>query len=402
MSKVYKYKAITLEGKIRNDRIEADNLLDLEQRLGGMGLELINFSEFKGNLFSFKSKKITRKELINFSFQMQQLTKSGVTILDGLKDLSESVPEGRLREILTGLVDEIEGGKTFSQALGEFPSIFDEVYITLIRVGEESGRISEVLNDLAENLKWQDEMMSHTKKIMIYPTIVSVVVLAVVSFLMVYLVPQLIPFIKDIGGEIPLHTVALIATSEFIGSYWYLVIGLPIILYIVIGNLRKRNPEFNYNVDRLKLKMILFGPLILKSNLARFSNYFAMMYSSGLTVLEALKISDKLVNNSVIAKAVVDVRQLIEEGELISSSFKTVGLFPPLVIRMIKVGENTGALDESLMNISYFYNREVKETVDKIEASLAPMLTVILGGLMLWIMISVLGPVYDSLTKMEF
>lgn len=402
MSKVYKYKAITLEGKIRNDRIEADNLLDLEQRLGGMGLELINFSEFKGSAFSFKSKKITRKELINFSFQMQQLTKSGVTILDGLKDLSESVAEGRLREILTGLVDEIEGGKTFSQALAEFPSIFDEVYITLIRVGEESGRISEVLADLAENLKWQDEMMSHTKKIMIYPTIVSVVVLAVVSFLMVYLVPQLIPFIKDIGGEIPFHTVALIATSEFIGSYWYLVISLPVVLYIIIGNIRKRYPEFNFKIDQLKLKMILFGPLILKSNLARFSNYFAMMYSSGLTVLEALKISDKLVNNTVIAKAVVDVRQLIEEGELISSSFKTVGLFPPLVIRMLKVGENTGALDESLMNISYFYNREVKETVDKIEASLAPMLTVILGGLMLWIMIAVLGPVYDSLTKIEF
>lgn len=402
MSKVYKYKAITLDGKLRNDRIEADNLLDLEQRLGGMGLELINFSEFKGNLFSFTSKNITRKELINFSFQMQQLTKSGVTILDGLHDLSESVPEGRLKEVLTGLVDEIEGGKTFSQALGEFPGIFDEVYITLIRVGEESGRISEVLLDLSENLKWQDEMVSHTKKIMIYPAIVSVVVLSVVAFLMIYLVPQLIPFIQDIGGEIPLHTRALIATSSFIGNYWYLVIGLPIVSFIIIGNLKKKYPELNFRIDSIKLKLVLFGPLILKSNLARFSNYFAMMYSSGLTVLEALKISDKLVSNAVISKAVVDVRRLIEEGEMISSSFKSVGLFPPLVIRMIKVGENTGALDESLLNISYFYNREVKETVDKIEASLSPVITIILGGIMLWIMVSVLGPVYDSLTKIDF
>ncbi len=402
MSKVYRYKAITVDGKMRNDRIEADNLLDLEQRLAGMGLELINFSEFKGSSFSFKSRVIPRKELINFSFQMQQLTKSGVTILDGLKDLSESVGDGRLKEVLTGLVDEIEGGKTFSQALSEFPDIFDEVYITLIRVGEESGRISEVLGDLSENLKWQDEMISHTKKIMIYPAIVTVVVLAVVAFLMVYLVPQLIPFIKDIGGEIPLHTRALIATSDFLANYWYLVLGLPIIGGIVIGKLKKIYPELNFNIDRLKLKLVLFGPLILKTNLARFSNYFAMMYSSGLTVLDALKISDKLVSNAVIRKAVVDVRLLIEEGEMISNSFKAVGIFPPLVIRMIKVGENTGALDESLLNISYFYNREVKETVDKIEASITPMLTVVLGALMMWIMVSVLGPVYDSLTKMKF
>ena len=402
MSKLYKYKAITVDGKLRNDRIEADNLLDLEQRLGGMGLELITFKEFSGSLFSFKSKNITRKELINFSFQMQQLTKSGVTILDGLQDMSETVPEGRLREILTGLVDEIEGGKTFSKALAEFPSVFDEVYITLIRVGEESGRISEVLGDLAENLKWQDEMVSHTKKIMIYPAIVSVVVLSVVAFLMIYLVPQLIPFIKDIGGEIPLHTLALIATADFIGNFWYLVIGVPVITVIAIKIMQKRSPKVRFNIDRIKLKLFLFGPLILKSNLARFSNYFAMMYSSGLTVLDALKISDKLVSNAVISKAVNDVRQLIEEGEMISNSFKEVKIFPPLVIRMLKVGENTGALDESLLNISYFYNREVKETVDKIEASLSPLITVILGGIMLWIMSAVLGPVYDSLSKIDF
>ena len=402
MSKVYRYKAITVDGKMRNDRIKADNLLDLEQRLAGMGLELINFSEFKDSLFSFKSRVIPRKELINFSFQMQQLTKSGVTILDGLNDLSESVDDGRLKEVLTGLVDEIEGGKTFSQALSEFPDIFDEVYITLIRVGEESGRISEVLGDLSENLKWQDEMISHTKKIMIYPAIVTVVVLAVVAFLMVYLVPQLIPFIKDIGGEVPIHTRALIATSNFLANYWYLVLGLPVIASIIVAKMKKTHPVLEFNIDRLKLKLVLFGPLILKTNLARFSNYFAMMYSSGLTVLDALKISDKLVSNAVIRKAVVDVRLLIEEGEMISNSFKAVGIFPPLVIRMIKVGENTGALDEALLNISYFYNREVKETVDKIEASITPMLTVILGALMMWIMVSVLGPVYDSLTKMKF
>ncbi|MCW9012528.1 MAG: type II secretion system F family protein [Gammaproteobacteria bacterium] len=402
MATVFKYKAIDAQGKVRSDRIEADNLLDLEQRLGGMGLDLINFKEHRSTGLTFKSKKISRKELINFSFQMQQLTKSGVSILDGLRDLKNTVEESRLREVLAGLVDEIEGGKTFSQALSEFPEIFDSVYITLVRVGEESGRISEVLHDMAETLKWHDELISHTKKIMIYPAIVTVVVLAVVSFLMIYLIPQLVPFIQDIGGEIPLHTRALIATSWFMGNFWYLVVGLPILMFIVMRQWAKRNHNVRFKLDSFKLKMYLFGPLILKTNLARFANYFAMMYTSGLTVLDALKISEKLVDNVVLSNAITDARAMIGEGGSISESFSKVEIYPPLVIRMLKVGESTGALDDSLLNISYFYNREVKETVDKMEAAISPVMTIILGGIMMWIMMAVLGPVYDSLTKIQF
>lgn len=401
MNRLFRYKAIDSDGRIRNARIEADNLLDLEQRLNGMGLDLINYKELKQSLFTFKSKKISRKELIDFTFQMQQLTKAGVSILDGLSDLRDSIPQGRMREIVSGLVDEIEGGKTFSTALNEFPEIFDNVYVTLVRVGEESGKISEVLFDMAETIKWQDELISHTKKIMIYPAIVSVVVLAVVSFLMIYLIPQLIPFLNDIGGELPWNTRALIATSEFMGSYWYLVLGMPVVIYTLIQVWARNNDGVRYKLDLMKLKIFIFGPLILKTNLARFANYFAMMYSSGLTVLDALKISEKLVNNAVLSKAVMDAKKLIEDGELISESFKSVKIYPPLVIRMFKIGENTGALDEALLNISYFYNREVKETVEKMEAAMTPVLTVILGGIMMWIMSAVLGPVYDSLSKIK-
>lgn len=398
---MYKYKAIDAHGKIRNDSIEADNLLDLEQRLSGMGMELINYKEKQSSLFKFKSKGINRKELINFTFQMQQLTKSGVSILDGLGDLRDSVPEGRMKEILSGLVDEIQGGKTFSGALAEFPDIFDTVYITLVQVGEESGRISEVLHDMAETLKWHDELIAHTKKIMIYPAIVTVVIVAVVSYLMIALVPELIPFIKDIGGEIPIHTRALIATSSFLGNYWYIVFGTPIFLFFAISHLAKQKPEVRMFIDKVKLRIYIFGPLILKTNLARFSNYFAMMYASGLTVLDGLKISEMLVNNAVLSKSIRDVREKIADGGLISESFDSVKVYPPLVIRMLKVGENTGALDEALLNISYFYNREVKESVDKMEAAMTPMLTVLLGGIMLWIMSAVLGPIYDTLTKIQ-
>ena len=401
MSVLYKYKAIDNNGKIRNDRIEADNLLDLEKRLSGMGLDLINYQQKKPSLINFKSKGITRKDLINFTFQMQQLTKSGVSILDGLGDLKDSVPEGRMKEMLMGLSDEIQGGKTFSGALAEFPEIFDSVYITLVQVGEESGRISEVLHDMAETLKWHDELIAHTKKIMIYPAIVSVVIIGVVSYLMIALVPELIPFIEDLGGEIPIHTRALLATSSFLGNYWYLVFGLPITLFILTTQLAKRKPKVRMLIDRLKLRLYIFGPLILKTNLARFANYFAMMYASGITVLDGLKISEMLVNNAVLTQSIRDVRERIADGGQISESFDAVDVYPPLVIRMLKVGENTGNLDEALLNISYFYNREVKENVDKMEAAMTPVLTIILGGIMLWIMSAVLGPIYDSLSKIQ-
>lgn len=401
MSVSYKYKAIDSNGKIRNDRIEADNLLDLEKRLSGMGLDLINYQEKKPSLISFKKKGITRKDLINFTFQMQQLTKSGVSILDGLGDLKDSVPDGRMKEMLMGLSDEIQGGKTFSGALAEFPDIFDSVYITLVQVGEESGRISEVLHDMAETLKWHDELIAHTQKIMIYPAIVTFVIIGVVSYLMINLVPELIPFIKDIGGEIPIHTRALLATSDFLGNYWYFVFGVPILLSISINQLAKRKPNVRMLIDRLKLRLYIFGPLILKTNLARFANYFAMMYSSGITVLDSLKISEMLVNNAVLTQSIRDVRERIADGGQISESFESVNVYPPLVIRMIKVGENTGNLDEALLNISYFYNREVKESVDKMEAAMTPVLTIILGAIMLWIMSAVLGPIYDSLSKIQ-
>ncbi|MCW8933480.1 MAG: type II secretion system F family protein [Gammaproteobacteria bacterium] len=401
MATMYRYKAIDATGKVRNDSIEADNLLDLEQRLSGMGMDLINYKEKSASLFDFKTKSVPRKELINFTFQMQQLTKSGVSILDGLGDLRDSLTNGRMKEVLSGLVDEIKGGKTFSGALSEFPEIFDTVYITLVQVGEETGRISEVLHDMAETLKWHDELIAHTKKIMIYPAIVTVVITAVVSYLMIFLVPELIPFIEEIGGTIPIHTRALIATSWFLGNYWYVVFGTPIILFIGIRILAKQKPQVRFFIDKIKLKLFIFGPIILKTNLARFSNYFAMMYSSGLTVLDSLKISELLMGNAVLTESIRDIRAKIADGGQISESFNSVGVYPPLVIRMIKVGENTGALDEALLNISYFYNREVKEAVDKMEASMTPVLTIIMGGIMLWIMSAVLGPIYDSLTTLK-
>jgi type IV pilus assembly protein PilC len=184
--------------------------------------------------------------------------------------------------------------------------------------------------------------------------------------------------------------------SDVFVNYWYLIFSLPVIVIVAIKFLTKTNEKVKYFIDDLKLKVWIFGPLSTKIKLARFANYFAMMYSSGITVLDALKISEGMMDNIVLEKSINTARQNISEGIIISKSFEAVGVFPSLIVRMLKVGEDTGAMDEALLNVSYFYNREVKESIEKIEPTILPVLTVFLGGIMMWIMMAVLGPVYDA------
>jgi type IV pilus assembly protein PilC len=397
----YKFKTIDANGKVRSDTMVASNPMELEKRLGSMGFDLLSYKESKLSQSFLQKKSITRRELINFTFHVEQLTKSGVPLLDSLKDIRDSIEYGHFTDVLQTVIDDIEGGKTFSLALSEHPLIFDKVYVTLVRVGEETGNLAEVLRDLAETIMWQDELASHTKKIMIYPAIVSIVVLAVVSFLMIYLMPQLLPFIKNIGSEIPTHTKVLMAVSSAFVEYWYLIFTVPVVVIAGVTFMAKRNVGLRYLLDGLKLKIWLIGPLASKIKLARFANYFAMMYSSGITVLDALTISEDMVDNLVLEDSINKARASIAEGSQISESFESIGVFPSLIVRMIRVGEDTGAMDEALLNVSYFYNREVKESIEKLEPAMMPILTVLLGGIMLWIMLAVLGPVYDAVSNVK-
>ena len=398
----YKFKTIDAAGKVRSDSMVASNPMELEKRLASMGFDLLSYKEHSKLSSSVLQKKtISRRELINFTFHVEQLTKSGVPLLDSLKDIRNSIEYSNFTDVLQTVIDDIEGGKTFSLALAEHPQVFDKVYVTLVRVGEETGNLSDVLKDLAETIRWQDELASHTRKIMIYPAIVTVVVICVVSFLMIYLMPQLLPFIKNIGTEIPFYTKVLISISGAFVDYWYVIFSLPVMIYAAVVIVANKNIAVRYFIDGIKLKIWLIGPLVSKIKLARFANYFAMMYSSGITVLDALGISENMVDNLVLEDSINKARNSIAEGSQISESFESVGVFPSMIVRMLKVGEDTGAMDEALLNVSYFYNREVKESIDKLEPAMMPILTIILGGIMMWIMMAVLGPVYDAVSTIK-
>lgn len=395
------YKAMDERGRRIVGRIDAVNVADLELRLEKMGLDLVNYREARTHTAGFGSARIRRRDLIGFCFDLEQLVKSGVPLIEGLVDLRDSVEHPRLREVIAGMVESIEGGKTLSGAMEEYPRVFDVVFVNLIKAGEISGRVGEVLGHITENLKWQDEQAEHIKRLMMYPAIVGTVVLFVIIFLMTYLVPQLVTFIRSMGQELPLHTRILIATSNSIIEYWYLYAGIPAAVVTGLFIAIRVSPAAHIAVDACKLRLWVIGPILKKIILARFANYFALMYSSGITVLECIRISEGLVGNKAVEDATRRAGRQIADGASISAGFESTGLFPPLVLRMLRVGENTGGLDAALLNISYFYDRDVKESMQRLETVIGPVMTVVLGGILFWVIVSVLGPIYDLITTMK-
>jgi type IV pilus assembly protein PilC len=398
---LYTYKAIDGRGKSVMGRVEAVNLFDLEQRLLRMELDLVS-GALSSSGMRFLGGRVTRQDLINFCFHLEQLASAGVPVLEGLTDLRESVENPRFREVVSGVLESIEGGKNLSAALGEFPQVFSKVFVSLVRSGEQTGKLSAVLKSLTETLKWEDELAAQTKKLMLYPAFVGSIVLAVTFFLMIYLVPQMTGFIRNMGQDVPLQTKILIVVSDFFVNYWWAIVLAPVAAWIGLKAAASYNPAVQYAIDRYKISMPLIGPILRKIILSRFASSFAMMYGSGITVLDAIRSCEEIVGNRVLEGALRTAGQQIAEGKGMTAAFSDLNLFPPLVIRMLRIGENTGALDTSLLNVSYFYNREVRESIGKLQAMIEPALTLVLGALLGWVMLSVLGPVYDAISKMKF
>ncbi len=388
-------------GRPAQGQIDAINEVDLEIRLERMGLDLITFNPAQKSSTTFSRSKVSNLDLVMFCFQLEQLTSAGVPLLEGLQDLRGSIENPYFQKIMGALVSEVESGKVLSQALAAYPDVFDEVFVNLVVAGEKTGHLSTVFDNLATTLKWQDELFSQTKRLLAYPIFVMVVVFGAVVFLMVYLVPQMVSFLHNMGQELPLRTKILIAISDAFVNYWWLIISLPVLLVVAIAAYIKSSDSARYQFDYIKLHLPLTGEILQKIIMARFARYFGLMYQTGIPILEAIKTCEKIVANRVVADALSRVHQQINAGDSMSESFRNTGLFPPLVVRMIKVGESTGALDKALLNVSYFYDRDVNEKMQKMLKLLEPALTVVLGLILAFIMSSVLGPVYDSFSKLK-
>ncbi len=398
----FRYKAVDRAGRPARGALDALNEVDLELRLRRMGLDLITFREVDKSAGGFGGgRRITRRDLITFCFDLEQITRSGIALLDGVRDLRDSIENLRFREVLTALIEDMEGGQLLSQAMSHQPHVFDKVFVSLVRAGEQAGRLLEVFENLGKTLKWQDELASQTKRLLIYPALVLAVVSGVMVFMLVYLVPQVVQLLKTMAIALPLQTRVLIFISDAFVENWMLLLGVPLAGAAVLTALVARNQKAQYLWDYAKLHFPVIGPILLKIILSRFANFFALMYQSGISILDAIKTSEGIVGNRVIADGLMRAGQQINAGENLTDTFHNLGVFPPLVIRMMRVGEVTGSLDTALLNITYFYNRDVKESVDHNLALLGPLLTLVLGGMLMLIMWSVLGPVYEIFGKMR-
>ena len=397
----YSYRALDDTGRMLSGNADAINPVDLEMRLRRLGLDLVTFQSIKKSTL-MRARRVSRKELITFCFHMDQLMRAGVPIIDALTDLRDTIENDGFKAIAASVLEDVEGGLKLSDAMAEHPQAFDQVFVALIRTGEQSGQLPEVLAKLTENLKWQDELSAQVRKAMMYPAFAGTVIFGVVFLLMVFLVPQLGVTMKALTPNPPASTMALIAVSLVMKKYWFLFIGVPVAIVVSAIVIAKSNEDAKYWIDGMMLKLPIMGPLMTKIILARFSTYFALMYQSGLGVLDCIQISEKIVGTRVIEEGLQRVGREINDGTGISQAFQNARLFPPLVLRMLRVGESTGGLDTSLLNVSYFYNRDVKEQMSKLQEMIQPILTVVLGGVLIGILVTVFNPMYDVIAKIKY
>ena len=391
----FDYRAIDQTGRSVKGTLSAVNDVDLELRLKRMGLDLITLAELSRQYAPRGRERVTRRDLVTFCIHMRYITRAGIPLLEGLRDLRDSMEKPGFRDVLTALLEDLEGGKVLSQALAAHPAGFGAVFVHSVRAGEQTGLLDAVFDRLAESLKLQEEVASKAKRLMIYPAMVLTVVGAAIIFLLVYLVPQVLSLVETMGVVLPLPTLILMAISNALRSYWLVFLLLILIPAIGLPLWVRQSEAGREWWDRTQLRLPIIGPVVQKIALSRFTSTLAMMYRSGVTVLDALRAGEMVAGNRVIAGGIRRAAQQIADGRGLSESFQSVALFPPLVLRMLRVGETTGALDEALDNVTYFYNREVLDSIENGLRVLEPLLTAILGLLLGGILVSVLLPIYD-------
>ncbi|MGU9951109.1 MAG: type II secretion system F family protein [Gammaproteobacteria bacterium WSBS_2016_MAG_OTU1] len=396
---VYQYSGVNQAGAVIRGKVEARNPADLEKRVSRLGLQLISSSESGKGLGIIGStlfqKKVTADELSQFCFYVEQLVSGGVPLLEGLSDVRDSVANPALRHTIGVIIQDIENGSTLSQAMSQHPKVFDGVFVSLVEAGEFSGELDMVLRNIGENIQWQSEIINKTKKAVRYPLGALCVLLLCTYFLLVLVVPKLTTLLKTLGKELPVYTIALINTSDFVTNQWQNMIFSALGIFFGVKLIVRAIPGFDYFADKMKIRIPGFGAVFEKILLSRFSNIFGMLYGSGVSVIDALKISRGALGNKFVERGMDDVIQSITNGSTISQAFRESGLFPPLVLRMLKLGETTGGVDKAMQQIKSYYDRDASEAIDTAQGLIQPIMLVVLASILVWVILAVYGPLYD-------
>jgi type IV pilus assembly protein PilC len=395
-NKKYTYRALDQnKNKIVKGSVQLPNEYALEQTLAESNLALISFKEVKKAIsFSFLE-KITTKDLIAFFIHLEQLEKAGVPLLDSLSDLKDFSTNQKIKDISTDIYESVKNGKLLSEAMEKHPKVFDQLMISLIAMGEKTGNLYTAFKNITENIKWSAEIKRKTVKAIRYPLFSLGIMILVAAIMLKVVVPQVTGFIMEQGIDVPGYTTALIATSNFFQKYFVTIFLIIISIFIAVKILSK-NKTIKRKVDQLKLKLPLIGDIITKIEMSKFTKFFGVTFSSGILVLECLEISGNVVKNAALRAEIERIKQDVSDGTSVSDALATSHYFPNMVLRMFKVGEDSGNIVDAMGNIQYFYATEIDDSIEKIIGTLQPMIMFVMGGLMAWVIAGVFGPIYGN------
>ena len=394
---IYQWKARTRQGNLKKGEIEAMNEAAVMAQLRAQSLLPVTVKEKPKDVseyLPFLKEGIKTRDLVIFTRQFATMIDAGLPLVQCLEILGDQQPNKTFKEIIRDVRSDVEQGSTFADALRKHPKPFDELFVNLVQAGEIGGILDTILNRLAVYLEKADALARKVKGAMVYPSTVMVVAIGVVVLMLVKVIPTFEKMFADFGGELPGPTQVVVNISHFMQN-WVVVFMAGIALVVVaFTTARRRSLQFRRATDAMFLKMPVFGSLLQKVAVARFTRTLGTMIASGVPILDGLDIVAKTAGNMVIEEALRDVRSAISEGKTIAEPLAESGVFPGMVTQMIAVGEETGAMETMLSKIADFYDEEVDAAVDALTAMLEPLMMVFLGGSVGGLLIAMYLPIF--------
>ncbi len=394
----FSWEARGKSGTIQKGVMEASSTAAVEAQLKRFAFSGIKIKE-EGKGLSKEIKipgfggKVTTKELVVFTRQFATMIDSGLPLVQCLDILSGQQENNTFKDIIHKVKESVESGSTFADALKKHPKTFDELYVNLVAAGEVGGILDTILNRLAAYMEKAMKLKKQVKGAMIYPTTIMAIAIIVIAVILIFVIPTFAKMFKDFGGDLPAPTKVVIALSNFFVNYIFVIVGAIIIL--VVGFKKYYATENGKKViDTYALKAPIFGMLIRKVAVARFTRTLGTMISSGVPIMDGLEIVAKTAGNKVVEEAVYKVRQSISEGKTMAEPLADCGVFPPMVVQMISVGEATGAMDTMLNKIADFYDDEVDSAVSALTSMMEPLLMVFLGTTVGGLVIAMYLPIF--------
>ncbi len=396
----FKYKAVNSDGQTIESMLMAPDKNDVRRQLTEMKMVVVSIQEVKsGKKTNTMKLRVKDAIVLHFTKQLYTLLKAGVPIVASLKALKEQATDDGFKEVIEAITEDIAGGSKLSDALSQFPKIFPTIYINSVMIGEISGTLEETLLYLHKYLEEDTQMRKDVKKAFRYPIFVMIGLIGAFIVFTTTVIPNFIPLFKNTGHELPLPTRILINMHDVIANYGILIL-LGIILLTIAFIMYKRTPKGKFNIDSLTLKLPIIGEFVQKVNIARFSRLFFTMNRTGISITKAFEIMRKTMENEVYNKELKLIADKINKGEEIAVAIGQSPHFTSLLVEMVSIGEKSGSLDDMLFSVSEYYNREVADTVNNLTALIEPIVTVVLGGMVLLLALAMFLPMWDMMNIM--